>query len=137
MAHPIVGDDELGASPLLLCSLWLTVNSRNSEARHLSRSAASVSPGLWRNVEARHVTLDDVFIAQFGSASSTRRVIEFAVNGILGHWVGDHLPYDGRGPASADICLTIVMRSYEPVTCRMVELGHGPSTRHREWSEGI
>jgi len=35
-------------------------------------------------VETRHVTLDDGFIAQFGSASSTRRVIEFAVEDILG-----------------------------------------------------
>ena len=39
---------------------------------------------LWRDVEARHVTLDDVFIAQFGSVSSTRRVIEFAAKDILG-----------------------------------------------------
>ena len=35
-------------------------------------------------MEARHVTLDDVFVAQFGSASSTRRVIELAVGDILG-----------------------------------------------------
>jgi len=34
--------------------------------------------------EARHVTLDDVFVAQFGSASSTRRVIELAVEDTLG-----------------------------------------------------
>jgi len=33
-------------------------------------------------VEARHVTLDDVFVTQFGSASSTRRVIELAVEDI-------------------------------------------------------
>ena len=35
-------------------------------------------------MEARHVTLDDVFVAKFGSASSTRRVIELAVEDILG-----------------------------------------------------
>jgi len=52
-------------------------------------------------VEARHVTLDDVFTAQFGSASSTRRVTELANRGYP--WAGDHLPYDGRGLASADV----------------------------------
>ena len=35
-------------------------------------------------MKARHVTLDDIFVAQFGSASSTRRVIELAVEDILG-----------------------------------------------------
>jgi len=35
-------------------------------------------------VEARNVTLDDVFVAQFGSASSTRHVIELAEKDILG-----------------------------------------------------
>ena len=50
-------------------------------------------------MEARHVTLDDVFVAQFGSASSTRRVIELAVEDIL----GDHLSCGGRGLAKADV----------------------------------
>ena len=35
-------------------------------------------------METCHVMLDDVFVAQFGSASSTRCVIELAVEDILG-----------------------------------------------------
>jgi len=35
MAHPVVVDDELSASPFFLRSLWLTMNNQNSEARHL------------------------------------------------------------------------------------------------------
>ena len=34
MAHPVVVDDELGASPFFLRSLWLTMNNQNSE-RHV------------------------------------------------------------------------------------------------------
>ena len=51
-------------------------------------------------MEARHVTLDGVFVAQFGSASSTRRVIELAVED---PWAGDHLAYGGRGLTSVDV----------------------------------
>jgi len=43
MAHPVIDDYELGASPFFMYSLWLTMNNVNSEARHLLRSAASVS----------------------------------------------------------------------------------------------
>ena len=35
-------------------------------------------------MEARRVTLDDVFIAQFGSASSSKHVIELAIEDSLG-----------------------------------------------------
>jgi len=97
MAHPAVGDDELGASPIFMGSLWLSMNNGKSERhaccccdRQLLRSAvvaigSECFPGLWRDVEASHVTLDDIFIAQFESASSTRRVIELAAEDILGH----------------------------------------------------
>ena len=70
-------------------------------------------------MEACHVTLDDVFVAQFGSASSTRRVIELAVKDMLGQATIFHtLPSQRRRR-----CLMIVVRSYEPVKCRIVELG--------------
>ena len=42
-------------------------------------------------MEARHVTLDDVFIAQFASASSKRRVIELTVEDILGQTTIFHM----------------------------------------------
>ena len=42
-------------------------------------------------MEARYVTLDDVFVAQFGSASSARRVIKFAVKDILGQSTISHM----------------------------------------------
>jgi len=85
MAHPVVDGDELGASPFFLCSLWLTMNNRNSVRHAICCDRQQVFPvTAWRNVETRHVTLDDVFIGQFGSASSRRRVIELAVEGILG-----------------------------------------------------
>ena len=35
-------------------------------------------------MEARHVTLDDILVAQFGSAATTRRVIELTIEDILG-----------------------------------------------------
>jgi len=35
-------------------------------------------------VEARHITLDDAFVAQFGSASSSKHVIELAIEDSLG-----------------------------------------------------
>jgi len=35
-------------------------------------------------MKARHITLDDAFIAHFGSASSTRHVIELTVEDMLG-----------------------------------------------------
>jgi len=77
------------------------------EAHHLLRSTANVSNDcgeMWS--EARHVTFDDVFIAQFGSASSTTRVIELAVEDIVGQATISHatdvakptqtsLPHDG------------------------------------------
>jgi len=84
MAHPVVVDDELGASPFFLRSLWLTMNNQNSESTPSVAIGSKCFPWLWRDVEAHHVTLDDVFVAQFGSASSTRRVIELAVEDILG-----------------------------------------------------
>jgi len=31
MAHPVIVDDKLGASPFFLFSLWLTVNSGDSK----------------------------------------------------------------------------------------------------------
>jgi len=91
---------------------WITVTKRGMP---------SVAIWLWRDVESRHVTLDDVFTAQFGSASSTRWVTELAVEDILGQATIFHtmdvaspvqtlLPYD---------CSEV----YEPVRCRMVELG--------------
>jgi len=63
-------------------------------------------PGPGRDVEASHVTHDDVFITQFGSASSTKRIIELAVKDILGQAIMPHtmdvaqptqtsLPHDG------------------------------------------
>jgi len=63
-------------------------------------------------VEVCHVTLDDVFVAQFGSASSKRRVIELAVEDILGQATIFHtvdvaqpaqisLPYDSSEVISA------------------------------------
>jgi len=58
-------------------------------------------PWLWRDVKARHVTLDDVLVAQFGSASSTWRCIQFSVKDIT-------LPSQRRYR-----CLMMVMRSYE------------------------
>jgi len=64
-----------------LRSLWLTMNNHKSE-RHAI--CCDLSPRLWRDVQARHVTLDDVFTAQFGSASPTSRVIELTVEDILG-----------------------------------------------------
>jgi len=74
---------------------------------------------MWRNVEARLVTLNDIFIVQFGSGSSVRRFIEFAVKDILGqatishtmdmaHLAQTSLPHDGDE----------VIRA----TCTMVEL---------------
>ena len=63
-------------------------------------------------MEARHVTLDEGFITQFGSASSTRRVIELAVVNIFGQATIFHtvdvaqpaqisLPYDSSEVISA------------------------------------
>jgi len=43
------------------------------------------------------------FIAQFGSARGTRRVIELAVEDILGQATIFHKMDDGRGLASADV----------------------------------
>ena len=82
MTHPVVDDEELGASSFFLRGFKLIMNHRNSERHVICCDRQQVFP--MRYVEARHVTLDDVFIAQFGSASSTRRVIELTVEDILG-----------------------------------------------------
>ena len=59
---------------------WITETQRGTPSVAIG---SKCFPWLWRDVEACHVTLD-VFVAQFGSASSTRRVIELAVEDILG-----------------------------------------------------
>jgi len=41
------------------------MNNRHSERHVICCDRQKCFPGLWRDVEARHVTLDDVFIAQF------------------------------------------------------------------------
>ena len=84
MAHPLVVDDERGASPLFLRCLWLTMNNQNSERHAICCDRQQVFPMTVERCGTGHVTLDDVFVAQFGSASSTRRVIELAVEDILG-----------------------------------------------------
>ena len=95
---------------------WITKTQRGTPSVAIG---SNCFPWLWRDVEACHVTLDDVFVAQFGSASSTRRVIELAVKDMLGQATIFHtLPSQRRRR-----CLMIVVRSYEPVKCRIVELG--------------
>jgi len=99
------------------------MNNRNSQSHTNCCNRQQVFPRTVEETgEAHHVTSNDVFISQFGSTSSTRRVIELAVEDILGHWAGDHLPYDGRGPANADVAASRWWWGHEPVTCRMVEL---------------
>ena len=59
MAHPVIVEDELGASPFFLRSLWLTMNKQNSEARRLLRLAASVSHDcgeMWKPAMSRMMT---------------------------------------------------------------------------------
>jgi len=44
MAHPVVVDDELGASPFFLRSLWLTMNNQNSERHAICCDRQQVFP---------------------------------------------------------------------------------------------
>ena len=60
---------------------WITVTQRGMPSVVIG---SKCFPWLWRDVEAHHASLDDIFIAQFGSTSSTRRVIELAAEDILG-----------------------------------------------------
>jgi len=105
VARPVVVDDELLASQFfcVVCGWqWMTKTQRGTPSVAIG---SKCFPWLWRDVETRHVTLDDVFIAQFGSASSTRRVIELRTRRKGYPWAGDHLPYGGRGLASADVTI--------------------------------
>ena len=96
---------------------WITKTQRGMPSVAIG---SECFPWLWRDVEARHVTLDDDFVAQFGSASSTRRVIELAVEDILGRPSSIRWTWPSQRRRR---CLMIVVRSYEPVRCMMVELG--------------
>ena len=99
--HPVVVDDEIGASPFFLRSLWLTMNNRNSE-RHaiccdrqqvfpvtVERCGSPLCHAWWRLCSA-------VWVCQFYEARYRTRRRGYP-------WAGDHLPYGGRGLASADI----------------------------------
>ena len=100
MAHPVVVDDELGASAFFLRSLWLTMNNQNSERQTICCDRQQVFPmtvercgsppchAWWRPYSA-------VWVCQFYEAHyRTRR---------RGHpWAGDHLPYSGRDLAGAE-----------------------------------
>jgi len=44
MAHPVVVDDELGASLFFLRSLWLTMNNQNSERQAICFDRQQVFP---------------------------------------------------------------------------------------------
>jgi len=44
MAHPVVVDDELSASPFFLRSLWLTMNKQNSERHAICCDRQQVFP---------------------------------------------------------------------------------------------
>ena len=77
---------------------WITKTQRGTVA-----IGSKCFPWLWRDVDARYVTLDDdVFIAQFGSASSMRRVIELTVEDILKQATVFHT-MDGAQPAQTSL----------------------------------
>jgi len=80
MAHPV----ELGSSPFFLRSLWLTTNNQKSERHAIRCDRQQLFPMTVERCGSRHVTLDDIFVAQIGSAGSTRRLIELAVKDIVG-----------------------------------------------------
>jgi len=101
MAHPVVVDDELGASPFFLRSLWLTMHNQNSERHSICCDRQQVFPmtvercvsppchAWWRLCSA-------VWVCQFYEARYRTRCRGYP-------WAGDHLPYGGRGLASADV----------------------------------
>ena len=101
MAHPVVVDDDLGASPFFLSSLWLTMNNHNSERHAICCHRQQVFPmtvercgsppchAWWRLYSA-------VWVCQFYEARYRTRRRGYP-------WASDHLPYDGRGLASADV----------------------------------
>ena len=98
-----------------------------AENEYLLRSAASV-PGVWRDMEASHATLDDVLAAQLGSAgshgalrNSPQRMsfVQAIIPPIRRTW-----PSQGRRR-----CLMMAIELCEPLTCRVVELGEGGGMR--------
>jgi len=101
VAHSVVDDDEVGASPVFLCSLWLTMNNRNSERHAICCDWQQVFPrtveicgsspchAWWRLYSA-------IWVCQFCEAHFRTHRRGFP-------WAGDHLPYDGRGSTSADV----------------------------------
>ena len=101
MAHPVVVDDELGASPFFLRTLWLTMNNQNSERHAICCDRQQVFPmtvercgsppchAWWRLCSA-------VWVCQFYEARYRTRCRGYP-------WAGDHLPYGGRGLASVDV----------------------------------
>ena len=112
---------------------WITVTQGGTPSIAIGRKC---SPWLWRNVEAHHVTLDDVFIAQFGSCQFFEGCYRTRRRGYP--WTGDHLPYDGRGLASADVAASWLWRGHmNRWDAGWWSWGHDPSTRHQEWNEGI
>ena len=79
---------------------WITVTQRGTPSVAIG---SKCFPWLWRDVEARHVTLDDVFILY-----SAVWVCQFNEARYRTHrrgypWTDDHLPYDGHGLARADV----------------------------------
>ena len=101
MAHPVVVDDELCASPFFLRSLWLTMNNQNSERHAVCCDRPQVFPmtvercgsppchAWWR-------LCSEVWVCQFYEARYRTRCRGYP-------WAGDHLPYGWRGLASADV----------------------------------